>query len=163
VILIAVARPRRYELIEGASEAGGDVRHVLLTLSEPVDDPSSAEEIAWAARRQHDRRHRDLAVASTQPGFLDRWASDVRASRAEAQHKLAITMASLSAENLRARAEIGESDLTVAVEDALRDYPADEVILATGPDDEDHAGTEAAAELRDRLSVPFEHLVVNHS
>lgn len=162
VILVAVAGPRSGEPIEVAKEAEGDVRHILLAVSEPVDDPHSAEEIAHAARIESTIADTEiLAVAPTQPSFLDRWASDVRASRTEAQRKLAITMASLSEEHLHARAEIGESNLVVAVEDALRSFPADEVILATGPPEEDRVGADAVDDLRDRLPVPFEHLVVS--
>jgi hypothetical protein len=35
------------------------------------------------------------------------------------------------------------------------------VILATGSQDEDHVGAHAAQELRERLTVPFKHLVVS--
>lgn len=158
IVLLAVrAKPR--EPIEVADDHGGR-RRILLAVSEPVDDHRTAAQIARAARTGTGSVAEILVVAPTQPGFLDRWASDPRNAEREAEHKLEVTVASLAEEHLRTRGEIGGPELLLAIEDTLRAYPADEVMLATGSPEEDRAGAHAADELRDRLSVPFEHLVV---
>jgi hypothetical protein len=158
VLLAVLAKPR--EPIEPAGDHSGP-RRVLLAVSEPVDDDRTAEEVARAARSGSTASDTEiLVVAPTQPNFLDRWASDPRNAEREAERKLEITIASLADKHLKTRGEIGGPELLLAIEDTLRAYPADEVILATGSPAEDHAGAHAAEELRERLTVPFEHLMV---
>ena len=56
---------------------------------------------------------------------------------------------------------VGDSDPVQAIEDALREHPADEVIVVTRPDDEAtwlEAG--ASDHARERFAVPVRHLVV---
>lgn len=160
VFLVVRAMPR------GTIEVAGDGRQrrrLLLAVSHAVDEPGAAREVRRAARGDGSAAETEiLALAPTQPSFLDRWASDVRASREEAERKLRVTVATLSRSELEARGEIGESDLLLAVEDALRDFPADEVILVTGPEGQDREGAAAAGQLRERLPVPFEHLMVGN-
>jgi hypothetical protein len=161
VLLAVLAKPR--EPIEVAGDHSGR-RRILLAVSEPVDDEHTAGEVARAARTDGTGPDTEiLVVAPTQPNFLDRWASDLRNAEREAERKLEITIASLAEKHLRTRGEIGGPELLLAIEDTLRAYPADEVILATGSPEEDHAGAHAADELRERLSVPFERLVVSGS
>lgn len=158
VFVVVRARPRRP--IEVAAD-GRERRRLLLAVSRPVDEEGAAREVKRAARGDGTAARTEiLALAPTQPSFLDRWASDLRASRGEAERKLQLTVAALSRKDLEARGEIGESDLLLAVEDTLRDFPADEVILVTGPEGDDDQGVAAADQLRQRLPVPFEHLVV---
>jgi hypothetical protein len=158
VLLAVLAKPR--EPIEVAGDHSGP-RRILLAVSQPVDDDRTADEIARAARTGSTGSGTEiLVVAPTQPSFLDRWASDLRNAEREAERKLEITVASLAEKHLKTRTEIGGPELLLAIEDTLRAYPADEVILATGSADEDYAGAHAASDLRERLTVPFEHLVV---
>jgi len=59
-------------------------------------------------------------------------------------------------------AEVGDTDPVQAIEDALREFPADEVIVVTRPGDEaswlEKDSAEAASE---RFGVPVTHLVVD--
>jgi hypothetical protein len=156
VVILAV----RYEP-KGAihsSAASNPGRYVLVVLSRPVEGTEAVEAIAEAAGADHDGEILVLAPAETT--FLDRWASDVGPARAEAQRKLVISVASLAAAHLDARAQVGDASLVQAVQDTLRTYPATEVILATGRDPEDPHGARAAAELGRRLEVPFQRLVL---
>ena len=59
-----------------------------------------------------------------------------------------ISVASLAAADLDARARVGDEDIVQAVEDALRTFPATEVILATGSDSADRQGAAAARRAR---------------
>jgi hypothetical protein len=97
-------------------------------------------------------------LAPSPSGFLDRWASDVTAAREEAQRKLVITLAALSRAEVAADAKVGDAGLVQAVEDQLRSFPATEVVLATGPADEDPEGERAARELAERLEQPFSRI-----
>jgi hypothetical protein len=156
VVVLAV----RYEprgTIESAAAVDSS-RHVLVVVSRPLEGTEAIETVAEAAGADEDGEILVLAPAETT--FLDRWASDVRPARAEAQRKLVISAASLAAAHLDARAQVGDASLVQAVQDTLRTFPATEVILATGRDSDDPHGAKAAAELGHRLEVPFQRLVV---
>lgn len=156
--LVLVSRSRPDEPITTA-RSYDPTRRVLLVLSEPVKDPAAAHEIFRMAAGRSDRPLEVLALAPTQPHFLDRWASDVRDATAEAREKLAITVETLEREDLEPRTEVGDSDIVLAVEDALSEFAADEVILATGASDDDAEGADAAVHLRERLRIPFDHVI----
>ena len=58
--------------------------------------------------------------------------------------------------------EVGDADPVQAIEDALRQFPAEEVLVVTRPGDE--AGwleEDAAAEASERFGVPVTHLVLD--
>lgn len=157
-IVVIAARGRSTEPIE-APAAGDDRHRVLLAVTAPVADAAAAEAVVRAAEAGGDRPTEILALAPTRPHFLDRWAGDVAAAEAEARHMLEVTVARLRREHLDARAEIGDADIVQAVEDALGDFPADEVVLVTGPTGDDAAGAAAARSLSGRLQMRFEHVV----
>lgn len=161
VLLLAIVglavRNRPKGPIEAAASPD-DTHHVLLALTTPVADPSTADAVVRAAEAR-DRPTQILALAPTRPHFLDRWASDVSEAQAEARHTLDVTVASLRREHVDAGTEVGDSDIVLAIEDALREFPADEVVLATGPADEDPEGARAARDLAERLEMRFEHVV----
>jgi hypothetical protein len=142
-----------------SAPADDSSRHVLVVLSRPVEGTDAVESIAEAAGTEEDGEILVLAPAETK--FLDRWASDVGPARAEAQRKLVISVASLAAAHLDARAQVGDASLVQAVQDTLRTFPATEIILATGRDTDDPHGARAAAELDRRLAVPLRRLVLD--
>ena len=102
-----------------------------------------------------------LVLAPARIGFLDRWASDLEGARRQAQRSLVITVASLAKAGVAAEARVGDEDLVQAVEDAVGEYSATEVILVTAGDEEDPAAAAAAAELEARLRAPFLRLRVS--
>lgn len=102
-----------------------------------------------------------LLVAPASLGKLDRWATDVMRARQEAQRKLVVSAAALGKADLVARASVGDADPVLAVEDALHEFAATEVILVTGPPGSDAAGEKAAKELGERLRQPLERIVVD--
>jgi hypothetical protein len=58
--------------------------------------------------------------------------------------------------------EVGDADPVQAIEDALRQFPAEEVLVVTRPGDK--AGwleEDAAAEASERFGIPVTHLVLN--
>lgn len=113
---------------------------VIPTVAAPVADAATAEEVVRAAEARGDRPTQILALAPTRPHFLDRWAGDMSQAQAEARHTLEVTVASLRHEHVDARSEVGDSDTVLAIEDALREFPADEVVLATGTAEDDPDG-----------------------
>lgn len=146
------------EVVDSADRA----RRILVVASEEIGDPGSVSAIARAAEVDAPNAEAEvLILAPAQSRFLDRWATDVRAARQEAQRKLVISVASLAAAHVEASGRVGDDNLVQATEDTLRSFPATEVILATGPEERDSAGARAADQLSEALPVPFKHLVVN--
>ncbi len=139
---------------------GDGARHVLVIAGAAIEEPPTAQEIAERVRAGEDDGDVDLLVlAPAQTGFLDRWASDVRRGRQGAQRRLVLSVAALAGAQLEARGRVGDASLLQATEDTLREFPADEVILVTGPADRDPEGARVAAQLRRRLDRPLTHVV----
>jgi hypothetical protein len=101
-----------------------------------------ATPVGAAALRETVRRHAGGGeaevhiVAPASPGsWLERLTGDVDKARAEAEE-----VASQAAEAVEGmasvEAEVGDSDLSQAVEDALRGFPAEELIVVTAPSQE---------------------------
>ncbi len=159
LVAIAVAQRPRGTI---AAPAPADGRpHILVVASRPVEDPGAVQRIAREAGVEDPGVAADVRVlAPARLGFLDRWASDVEGARREAQRNLVITVAALAKAEVAAEGRVGDEDLVQAVEDQLQTFPATEVILATGPSEQDPAGHAAAAELASRLRPRFRHMTL---
>jgi hypothetical protein len=149
LVVAAVKRPDEPIEVAGAADHR---RRLLLVAIEPIDQPAAVENVRSAARAGDDADVLVLAPALNTP--LEQWASDVGRSRLDAQRKLVLTVGALAAANVEARGSVGDPDPLQAVEDTLRQFAADEVLVGL-PDDE--SGDEAralVAELRRRLDLP---------
>jgi hypothetical protein len=72
-------------------------------------------------------------------------------ARLDAQRRLVLTLGSLAAAGVDARGEVGDPDPLQAVEDALRRFAADEVLIAST---DRRAATALLGQLEPRLGVP---------
>jgi hypothetical protein len=156
-LIVIAARAEPVEPIV-AARAGDELQHVLIVLSHELDDPAAVEYVADQIDAEAGSEVRLLAPAKSR--LLDRWATDLDAARTEAQRKLVISTASLSAAELDTRGATGDENIVRAVEDELRTFPASEVIVVTGGDEDDPEGARAAQELSDRLRQPMTRVVV---
>ncbi|MGH2953413.1 MAG: hypothetical protein ACRDK9_05235 [Solirubrobacterales bacterium] len=160
-IVVIAARQRPRGPIETAT-ATDSRRHVLVVLSRELDDPAAIDRIkAEIALDRADGGAEVLVLAPAKSRLLDRWATDVGPARQEAQRKLVVSVASLGKADVSAEAAVGDQDIVQAVEDQLRGFPADEVILVTGGRGEDPEGDRAAAELDERLQQRFSRIVLD--
>ena len=63
---------------------------------------------------------------------------------------------------LRAKGEIGDSDPNVAIEDALRVFPADEIVISTHPPQRSRWLERGVVErAREEIDLPVTHVVVD--
>ncbi len=63
---------------------------------------------------------------------------------------------------LRAKGEIGDSDPNTAIEDALRAFPADEIVISTHPPERSHWLERGVVErAREEIDLPVTHVVVD--
>jgi 3',5'-cyclic AMP phosphodiesterase CpdA len=86
-------------------------------------------------------------------------ASDEDHARREAAEVAEQTAAAASGEGRVVSADVGDTDPVQAIEDALREWPADEVVVVMPPDDE--AGwleQDAAGAADERFGVPVTRL-----
>jgi hypothetical protein len=154
IILVVAARQRPQEPIESAPTRDG-ARHVLIVAATAVDDPGDVSRVAEAAGLLGADEETDVRVlVPARIGFLERWASDVKGARHRAQQQLVVTVAALARAGIAAEARVGDEDVVQAVEDQLQSYPATEVVLVSGSDDEPND----AEDLRERLRPEFHHV-----
>jgi len=155
-IAVIAIRQRPYgPIVSAEADEGG--RHVLIVAAGRVEDPGDVARIVRAAGIDGEGAAESevRVLVPARIGFLDRWASDVEGARHRAQQRLVVTVAALAKAGVAAEARVGDEDVVQAVEDQLQSYPATEVVLVSGR--EEDAG-EAAVELRARLQAEFHHV-----
>jgi hypothetical protein len=94
---------------------------------------------------------------------LEHWLTrDTEANRAAAEERLATSVAALREAGLDARGEGGDADPMLAMDDALRVFAADEVVISTHPPDRSHwLERRVVKQARERYRVPITHIVVD--
>jgi hypothetical protein len=145
LIVFAVrARPR--DRVEVAESAEGDRRVLVLATAEVTAEAAQrVERIAAGAD--------DVRLVIPVPSHrLERWLSAEDEARAEGQRWLAHSAGALVAAGLPVSGSLGDPDPAQALEDELRDYPADEILLLA------EGGEDPLAELRGRLELPLKRV-----
>jgi hypothetical protein len=136
-----------------------DERRILVIANETVGGEALREEIK---RRSVGYREEVLVVCPALNAPLRHWVSDEDGARAAARDRLDASLARLAESGVEARGEVGDCDPLQAMEDALRTFGADEVIISTHPEGRSHwleRGVVAGA--RERFAVPITHIVTD--
>jgi hypothetical protein len=103
-----------------------------------------------------------LVVTPALNSPLRHLASDEDQARADAQDRLNASLAKLREAGIHALGEVGDSEPLQAMEDALRLFGADEIIISTHPEGKSNwleRGVVSGA--RERFAVPITHVVVD--
>jgi hypothetical protein len=140
-LLIFAARAKPMRAMEVAS--GGEGKRVLV-VAPGETTPRVAQRVAELAGDADDVRLL-VPLASRR---LDRWLSAEDPARAEAETRLAHSAGALTAAGLRVSGSIGDSDMRQAIEDELRSFAADEVVVVS----DDAEGVDG---LRGELALPL--------
>jgi len=112
--------------------------------------------------RSLDVREEVLVVTPALNSPLKHWVSDEDDARAAAQERLDASLAKLSEAGVEARGEVGDGDPLQAMEDALRTFGADEIIISTHPEGRSNWLERGVVEkARERFAVPITHVVVD--
>jgi hypothetical protein len=107
-------------------------------------------------------REEVLVVTPALNSPLRHWVSDEDDARAAAQERLDASLAKLAESGVQARGEVGDGDPLQAMEDALRTFGADEIIISTHPEGRSHWLERGIVEnARQRFAVPITHVVVD--
>jgi hypothetical protein len=134
-------------------------RRILVVANETVGGERLREEIR---RRSEGYEEHVFVVCPALNSPLRHWASDEDGARLQAQERLNASLARLRELGVDAKGEIGDAEPLQAMEDALRLFGADEIIISTHPEGRSHwleKGIVAGA--RERFAVPITHVVVD--
>jgi hypothetical protein len=93
---------------------------------------------------------------------LRHWASDEDGARLAAQERLDASLEGLRSLGIDASGEVGDANPLQAMEDALRTFGADEIIISTHPEGRSNWLERGVVEhARERFTVPIRHVVVD--
>jgi len=112
--------------------------------------------------RSRDLRAEVLVCTPALNSRLRHWTSDEDSARVSAQGRLDASLDRLRSLGIDASGEVGDADPLQAMEDALRTFGADEIIISTHPEGRSHwleRGVVSGA--RERFAVPITHVVVD--
>jgi len=130
-------------------------RRVLVVANRACPCPTLVDAVNDRAAQGHVH-----VVAPALNSRLRHWVSDIDQALADARRRLADVVTALSLRGLRVTAEVGDSDPLAAIDDALAQFPADEVLLATRtPRHANWLERGLAARARERFALPVVHLV----
>ncbi len=119
--------------------------------------------VAEVARRASDARSDVLVVAPALNSRLRHWVSDVDDAVARARDRVELAVGELRERGVIARGEVGDSNPMLAIEDALANFSATEIVIATHPPGRSNwlergLIDNAAA----RFDIPITHLVSSY-
>jgi hypothetical protein len=136
-----------------------DERRILVIANETVGGAALRERI-----EEHSRGHRTnlLVVTPALNSPVRTFTSDVDKAREQAQQRLDASLARLRQDGIEAHGEVGDGDPLQAIEDALRTFGPDEIIISTHPEGRSNwleRGVVTGA--KERFAVPITHVVVD--
>ena len=112
--------------------------------------------------RSLDVQEQVLVVTPALNSPLKHWTSDEDDARTAAQERLDTSLAKLAEAGVEASGEVGDGDPLQAMEDALRTFGADEIIISTHPEGRSNWLERGIVEkARERFAVPITHVVVD--
>lgn len=145
VVLAIRARPRGE--VEVAPHLDAGRRVLVVAAAEPT--PAAAARVAELAGDAADVR----LLVPVRPRPIDRWLSAEDRARGDAERRLAHSAGALVAAGLPVSGSVGDSDAGQALEDELRAYPADEVIVLAAAGEPELLGDAGR-----RLALPLERV-----
>ena len=136
-----------------------DEHRVLVVANETVGGRELMDEIGELALTG---RTEFFVVCPALNSRLKTWTSDSDAASEAAQHRLDATLERLADVGIEARGEVGDVDPLVAIEDAVRTFHPDELVISTHPAGRSNwleRGVVEAA--RERFDLKVTHVVVD--
>jgi hypothetical protein len=136
----------------------GDRRRILVVANETVAGRALRAEVVHRAAEDAEV----LVVCPALNSPLRHWASDEDGARARAQARLDESLGALAGAGVAARGEVGDADPLQAIDDALRTFGADEIVVSTHPPGRSNwLEKEIIVRARERYDCPITHVVVD--
>ena len=110
-----------------------DERRILVIANETV---GGAELLSILREKAAGVDEQILVVCPALNSQVRTWASDEDGARSAAQDRLDASLARLRQQGVQATGEVGDGDPLQAIEDALRTFPADELVVVTPEESE---------------------------
>ena len=103
-----------------------------------------------------------MVVSPALNSHVKTWTSDEDEARAAAGDRLAASLVAMRAVGLDATGEVGDGDPVRAIEDALRTFRPDELVVSTHPPGRSNWLERGVVErARERFELPLTHVVVD--
>jgi hypothetical protein len=143
-----------------APESTDDTRRILVVANQTAAGKELLDEIRNRCRGV------DCEVLLVSPALVgsrsQRWASDIDEGLDLARERMTRSVAALRGVGVEVRAEVGDPDPNMAIEDALRVFPADEIIISTLPPGESKwLEHDVVERTRREVDLPMTHVVVD--
>ena len=149
-------QPRREAVPHRGAE---DERRILVVANETVRGEALRTVIG---ERAAGHLAHVLVVVPALNARLRHWTSDEDGARAAAEERLRSSLAELGRSGVAARGEVGDSDPLQALEDGVRKFGPDEIIISTHPEGRSHwLESGVVTRARERFAVPITHVVVD--
>jgi hypothetical protein len=143
------------------ARTGDDTYRVLVVANQTVGGRALLEEIKSRCKGRDSEIL--VVVPALTTSWREHWASDVDRAIEEANQRLEQSLRTMSAAGLKARGEVGDHhEPNASIEDALRVFPADEVIISTHPSHKSRWLEGGVVErARSEIPLPVTHVVVD--
>jgi hypothetical protein len=151
--------PQRPVRTAPAHVGAADEHRILVVANETPTEEAIAERIAQAAGGS---RTQVFVVCPVFTSPVRHWVSDLDGGRADARRRLDETLGRLRAAGIEARGEVGDEDPLRAIEDALRTFGADEIVVTTHPEGRSTKSERSlVARVREHVALPVTHVVID--
>jgi uncharacterized membrane protein len=167
VLLIAIGVGAVWRVTRGseprsiaAPRSTDDTRRILVVANQTAAGRELLEEIRNRCRGV------DCEVLLISPALVgsrsQRWASDIDKGLDLARERMDRSAAALHGVGAEVRAEVGDPDPNMAIEDALRTFPADEIVISTLPLGESKwLEHDVVERTRREVDLPMTHVIVD--
>jgi GABA permease len=136
-----------------------DEKHVLVIANETVAGPELLAELKKHARG---RKTKVLVVTPALNTKLRHWVSDEDGARAAAAERLEASVTAMREAGMNVEGEVGDPDPLQAIDDCIRTFSPDDVIISTHPEGRSNWLEQGVVEgARERFDVPVTHVVVD--
>jgi hypothetical protein len=134
-------------------------RRILVVANETVGGRALLSEIK---RRAEGAKTSVLVVTPALNTPVRHWTSDEDGARSAAQHRLEESLRAIREAGIEASGEVGDGDPLQAIEDAIRTFQPDELVVSTHPEGKSHWLERGVVEqARERFALPLTHVVVD--
>jgi GABA permease len=138
---------------------GPDERRVLVVANETVGGQELLSTISTLALSQQTRFR---VVCPALNSRLKTYTSDEDPAREAAQQRLDVTLARLASVGIEASGEVGDGDPLVALDDAVRTFGPNEIVISTHPPGRSNWLEKGVVDsVRARWDIPVTHVVVD--
>jgi nucleotide-binding universal stress UspA family protein len=150
---------REQPILQAPAPHPAGERRILVIANETVGGAPLLNEIR---RRSEGVNEHVLVVVPALNSPLKHWVSDEDGAREAAQQRLEASLATMREAGIDATGEVGDGDPLQAIEDALRTFAPDELVISTHPEGKSNWLERGVVEgARQRFALPVTHVVVD--